>query len=609
MAAAICGALGAGKESVAAAQNALAGYGSACVEWAGDDAAFAGRHHHGESPLRIDREAGLVAVVDARIDDRDALCDTLGVPRTQRARIADVELILRAFAKWGADCPRHLLGDYAFCVWDTAERVLFCARDHVGARPFYYAVENGCFVFASAVEAVLAAPGVPDALDETMVATHLGSAMVSDTRTFFRAVYKLPPGHALTVEAGRPFDPIGQPSPQRHWHPDHAPRLPRASDDAYAEQCLELCERSVRDRLRGGPVGAHVSGGLDSSSVAAIAARELRSQGRPPPLAFTWLPDLGGEPPQPAHAQEYALVDAVCAQESLATCHGALTPEIVLDLVRLDGALPNVHVHVNEEVVQRQAQARGVRVLLSGWGGDECVSFNGQGYWPWLLASGRWRKLAAECRAQDAPAWRFLGGVGLELLHPSLPVRLRRLREGRRNVERRWLVNPEFARRTKPLAASSVRVLGVRSGQLAALRTGQLAQRMEGWAASGAPRGIEYRYPLLDRRLLEFALGLPPEQFRRGEERRLLMRNAMRTVLPPEVCWHRSKLDPARNDAMVDAFCAALPAIRAQLAARPPRRARYVDMLILGKCLEDPAEFRARPGPVMRALGFLDFPP
>ena len=587
------------------AQSALAGYGSACVEWACDDAVFAGRRHDGESPLRIDREAGLVAVADARIDDRDSL----GVPRTQRSRIADVELILRAFAKWGADCPRHLLGDYTFCVWDTAKRVLFCARDHVGARPFYYAMANNRFVFASAVEAVLAAPGVPGALDETMVATHLGSAMVSDTRTFFRAVSKLPPGHALTINAGRPLDPIGQPSPQRHWHPDHAPRLPRASDDAYAEQCLELCQRSVRDRLRGGPVGAHVSGGLDSSSIAVLAARELRSQGRPPPPAFTWLPDLGGETPQPTHAQEYALVDAVCAQEGLPTCFGALTPEIALDLVRLDGALPNVHVHVNEEVVQRQARAHGVRVLLSGWGGDECVSSNGQGYLPWLLASGRWRKLAAECRAQDAPAWRFLGGIGLELLHPSLPVRLRRLREGRRNVERRWLVNPEFARRTKPLAASSGRMLGVRSVQLAALRAGLLAQRMEGWTASGAPRGIEYRYPLLDRRLLEFALGLPPEQFRRGEARRLLMRNAMRTVLRPEVCWHRSKLDPARNDAMVDAFCAALPAIRAQLAAKPPQCACYVDMRALGKCLEDPAEFRARPGPVMKALSFLDFPP
>ena len=606
---AICGVLGASKQSLEGPLNDLAGYGSAHVEWANDAVAIAGRHVDSESPLHIDLDVGLVAIADARIDDRGGLCDTLDVPLAQRAQIADVELILRAFAKWGADCPRHLLGDYAFCIWDSAKHTLFCARDHIGARPLYYAVANGRFVFASAVEAVLAAPGVPDALDETMVATHLGSMMVSDTRTFFRAVCKLPPGHTLTVEAGRSGEPAGTPRLKRHWFPEHAPLSPPASDDAVREQCLELLQRSVRDRLRGvrGSVGAHVSGGLDSSSVAVLAAQELRNQGRPPPVAFTWLPDLEGAPPQPAHAQEYALVDAVCAQEGMQTCYGALTREIVLALLQLDGALPNVLVHVNEEVTQRQAQTHGVRVLLSGWGGDECVSFSGRGHWPWLLLSGRWRKLAAECRAQDSPAWRFLGSVGVELIAPSLLQRLRWLREGRGNPKRRWIVNPEFARRTKPLTASSRRPIGVRGIQMALLHGGHLAERMEGWAASGGRRGIEYRYPLLDRRLLEFALGLPPEQFRRGKERRWLMRNTLRTVLPPEVCWHPSKLDPARSDAMADAVCAVLPEIQAQLAARPPRRAKYVDMPILGKCLADPAGFRARPGPVLRALGFLDF--
>ena len=181
---------------------------------------------------------------------------------------------------------------------------------------------------------------------------------------------------------------------------------------------------------------------------------------------------------------------------------------------------------------------------------------------------------------------------------------LRRLREGSGNT---WLVHPGFARRAKPLAIRFRRAIGVRSTQLALLRAGHLAQRMEGWAASGGPRGIEYRYPLLDRRLLEFVLGLPPEQFVRGKERRWLMRNALRSVLPPEVCWHRSKLDPARCEAMIDAFCAAMPAIRRGLAARPPRRASYVDMRTLEKCLADPAEFRARPGRVLRAWSFLDF--
>ena len=131
---------------------------------------------------------------------------------------------------------------------------------------------------------------------------------------------------------------------------------------------------------------------------------------------------------------------------------------------------------------------------------------------------------------------------------------------------------------------------------------------MEGWAASGARRGIEYRYPLLDRRLLEFALGLPPEQFRRGRWNRWLMRHALGAalrgappgtsadgpVLPPEICWNRSKADPARIDAALDAFAEALPVLRRELRRRAPARACYVDMPRLLDGL-DADRFRAKP--------------
>ena len=98
----------------------------------------------------------------------------------------DRDLIARAWARWGRDCPNHLLGDYAFAVWDRRARILFCARDHIGARPFYYARTVHGFAFASAVEAVLVAPGVDDRLDEGTVATwlvapsvrHVGLAVV-----------------------------------------------------------------------------------------------------------------------------------------------------------------------------------------------------------------------------------------------------------------------------------------------------------------------------------------------------------------------------------------------------------------------------------------------
>ena len=482
-----------------------------------------------------------------------------------------------------------------------------CARDHIGARPFYYALAGEGIVFASTVEAVLAAPGVSRALDEAVVASYLTRGPTDDARTFFAAVRKLPPGHALCVE----WTPPGSRRTRvaRFWHPEQSPAAAPASDDAYAEQFRHLYAQAVRDRLRGceaGAVGVHLSGGLDSSSIAALAAREQRRQGLPPPLAFSWLAALRDVPPKPEHAREYALVDAVCAQEGLQVMHGAPSAADVLNVLQRDAALPGIHVHLNEEMVQRHAARRGVRVLLSGWGGDECVSFHGRGHWQHLLLSGRWHRLAAECRDQDEAAVRALARVALSLLHPALPPVLKRLRQGL-PVRRRWLIDPAFARRAKPRAASAGREIGVRRTQLGLLQAGHLAERIEGWAASGARRGIEYRYPLLDRRLLEFALGLPPEQFRRGRWGRWLFRHGLQQLLPAEICWNRIKRDPARSEPLRDALGDALPAIRQRLAAHHPACASYVDMPRLRERL-DAQRFRSLPdGPLMRALQLLDF--
>ena len=555
-----------------------------------------------------DPAAGVAGVVDARLDDRDGLCDALGITFAERIAVSDGQLILRAWLRWGENCPRQLLGDYAFALWDARRHRLFCARDHAGARPFYYALPKDGFVFASAVEAVLAAPDVGNALDEAVVAAHLASLHCSDAHTFFAAVRKLPPGHALCLE----WTPAGNGGLRRtmrlmrHWRPERVPAAKPAADDDYGEQFRHLLAQAVRDRLRGcdaGTVGTHLSGGLDSSSVAVAAARELGRRGLPPPLAFSWLPRLGDAPPKAKHAPEYALVDAVGTQEGLAVIHGAPSAADVVDVLRCDGALPGIHVHVNEAIAQRHAAARGMRVLLSGWGGDECVSFGGRGHWQALLLRGRWRLLAAEWRAQELSALRFLAHVVLPVLHPALVPAL----SGQGPRRNRWLIDAAFARRVGSFDTPTRRTIGVRRTQLRLLQAGHLVERMEGWAASGAARGIEYRYPLLDRRLLEFALSLPPEQFRRGRWGRWLFRQGCEPLLPAEVCWNRRKADPARSEPLQDAFVEAFPAIRRRLEERTPSRAGYVAMPRLLERL-DAARFRARPepGPMMRALQFLD---
>ena len=525
--------------------------------------------------LSIDRGSGLAVVADVRLDDRPALCAALGVPHAERGGLDDRDLIARAWARWGRDCPNHLLGDYAFAVWDRRARTLFCARDHVGVRPFYYAETARGFVFASAVEAVLAAPGVDDRLDESSVATWLVRRdLLTNTRTFFAQVRKLPPGHALEVVGAAP------PRLHRHWRPERAPRVRRASDDAYAEELLDLCTRAVRDRLRGpDPMGAHLSGGLDSSTVVVLAARELRRAGRPPPLAYTWLPPRDRQPAA-AGATEYDVIDAVCVGEGLRLFHHCeIDLEARLAMLRRDGVYPGRVFSLWEESVQRQAGEHGVRVLLTGGGGDEGVSFNGRGFYAQLLLGGRWLRLAAECRARGWGLRQALGETVTSLVPPHLLRRHRPLRNGQ--PFHHSFISPAFARRQPPRPPRYLHTAGMRRTQLLLLQDSHLSRDSEILAASGARFGIEYRFPLLDRRLLEFTLGLPPEQFRRGKHDRWLMRHAAQSLLPPDCCWHSNKGDARlmldiANDVEKEVSLAVCRALEAGSAS--PTRTRYVDM-------------------------------
>lgn len=620
---AICGTLGGTGEALAALLNALP---SVAGDHATHTAGPARLGCRGKTALALDQDAALACAADARLDDRSAVMDALGVPPPQRAGLTDAELILRAFARWREACPQHLLGDYAFAVWDRPRRELFCARDHVGGRPLYYATETraggggeAVFLFASTAKALLAAPEVSSCLDESVVAARLASPRPDTrTRTCYRAVRKVPAGHGLLVKpaaaqplgngAGANDASVGRTRRRlvRHWRPEEVPVAKPAPDDDYAGQFLGLLEQAVGDRLAGGPVGVHLSGGLDSSSIAVHAARALRRRGLAPPPAFSWLPPPGSTAPGPANQQEeYALVEAVGKQEGLDVFHAAPSAEDVASVLRRDGALSS-DVPFAEPVTLRRAAGIGVRVLLSGAGGDDCVSFNGRGHWERLLLRGRWRALAGEWRAEQRAAWRLLAHTVIPLAHPALPMAIGRWRSGRA-MRRRWFIAPGFARRVTPRVVPMTRTISVRRTQLAFLQDGRL-DFQEHWQALGSEYGIEYRFPLLDRRLVEFALSLPPNQFRHPGGDRWLMRHAHRNVLPRAVCWNRRKADPIRAGALVRAIATALPTVADQLEDASPSRAGYVDVpALLAHLRTDPLAAARHFAPARAALSFLDF--
>ena len=140
-----------------------------------------------------------VIVADARLDNRRDLLAALGLSGSAAGEIGDSELILRAYERWGEACATKLIGDFAFAIWDSQNQSLFCARDHVGVKPFYYHQSSSAFLFASEIKALLTSPIVPYRLNPSRVADYLVGLFDDQAITFYRDVYRLPAGHTLTV--------------------------------------------------------------------------------------------------------------------------------------------------------------------------------------------------------------------------------------------------------------------------------------------------------------------------------------------------------------------------------------------------------------------------
>lgn len=543
---------------------------------------------------------GLILVADARIDGQADLRTALGdlAPSEDAPAVA---LIAAAWRRWGAGCPQHLYGDYAFALHDAATGEGFAARDHVGARPFFYALDDGRFAFASDPATLLALPGIPDDLDEDFVATTLLHREFQPLgRSFFRAVRRLEPGHRLHLSAGAVHI-------DRWWQPEAIAVDESAGDAETLARYRVLVEQAVTDRLAGATrVAVHLSGGLDSSLVAAFAVPELRRRGLADPPGYSWhLVD-----PDAAPDSEPGWSEAIRAQLGLELFAPALSADEMTALFARDWTRgPDIRNLLHEGATQREAAARDIQVILSGWGGDEGASFNGRGHHPKLFATGRWGTLYRDAQRPGVVAGlRTIYHAGRRLgreYRPRLPLRWRH-RSGDS------LIDPGFLRRARLLPIPRLREFGVRQTQHHLLRHSSTTARLEDWAISGAAHGIDYRFPLLDRRLLEFVYTLPPHMFRRGPMRRWLIKQASAGLLPDLVRLNNSKKEPLRVAWIERALGEAMIRIadRLDAAAAPPARARYVDMAEVHKRLADARRTGiSRDSALRLAIQFLDIPP
>src|ERR1043166_267023 len=218
-------------------------------------------------PITLDGKVWLIS--DARIDARAELLKDLPSSLVSKQNPNDAELILYAYEAWGEACIQHLIGDFVFAIWDSRLQRLFCARDHLGVKPFFYAVTPDRIIFSNTLNAVRFDRRVSDQLNEVAIGDYLLFGVNQDlSTTTFRDINRLPAGHTLTVSNSRV-------KTQCYWKPTRKSELNFRDRYSYVERFDELLANAVEDRLRTNRVAVSMSGGLDSTSIAALAHERL----------------------------------------------------------------------------------------------------------------------------------------------------------------------------------------------------------------------------------------------------------------------------------------------------------------------------------------------
>jgi asparagine synthase (glutamine-hydrolysing) len=476
------------------------------------------------SPQPLVRD-GCAIVFVGRLDNRHEVEGALGPRRGVRAR-DDPAIALEAYRQWGPDAPARFLGDFAFAIWDGPKRSLVCARDSMGQRPLFYHGSDRLVLVASEPCAILASPEVPRGVNEQVAAEYLTGILRTREATLNASVRRLLPAHVLIGGADGC-------RPRRYWDFDGAREIRHASNDEYAEHFLEVFSRAVDCRVEGAAnVALFLSGGLDSSSIAGVAARCARAR-------HAGLRALALRFPGRA-CDEGDHIAAVARHTGIPLASFEMVPPAA-DSYRAEAAATlDVPQYPNGAILdplRAAARDSGARVVLTGYGGDDWLT-GSPAHTTDLLRRGRllaaWGRLRADARL---PGRGYsMAGLARGAVAPIVPDRLRAavrlLRGAPRHFD--WL-RPEFRRRTgldDPIRRE--RPAGFRSDERAdiyAVATSaatMIGDEMDERAAARA--GIDQRHPFNDRRLAEFALALPPEQRWAGTETKVVLRAAMRRV-------------------------------------------------------------------------------
>lgn len=487
-------------------------------------------------------DGSLVLTADARVDNREELASDLESHGFRLRSNTDAELILRAYERWGDECPAHILGDFAFAIWDARQQRLFCARDPFGVKPFHFYTDGRRFVWASEPRQILEDSTIPLRPRLRSLGLFLLQCPIERDHTFYDGILRLLPSHSLTVTADRT-------DLKQYWDIDPAHQVLHRNDAEYAEHFRAVFSEAVQCRLRSsGRVAASLSGGLDSSAIVCMA-ESLRRRGTGRSSVDTYSVVCEGLP-----CDERPYIDAVTARYPVRQ-HSAVFDQI--DDLHFSRALEYFDLLYQPTVFMcfpllRHARERGTPVWLWGIGANELMASSFH-HLTDLLRQRHVRRLIEQLRYDST-----LYGVPMRILawnycvKPMVPAALRHVlrpavRRVRRNRLPQWIC-ADFANEIGLTDARRNRVwlrkFPTHSQQhiYNLLMVGlNVAMDFDQADRLASFHSTEFRYPFMDRRLVEFLLAIPEEQRWWMDRPKAILRRGLDGTLPKAIRDRRTK--------------------------------------------------------------------
>ncbi len=479
-------------------------------------------------------DSSITLVFDGRLDNRSELAKLIGLPLTDKT--TDEWLLLSAFQKYNTELGQYLLGDFSLVFYDTKKHELFIIRDQLGVRPLFIASNNNYFAFASNKAALLSLPWVSEQTDEQWLADLLTITKVDYHSTLYQSIESFPPAHWLQLHNRRQ-------TLKQYWQLDLNYQHSMLSETEYIAEFKSLLFESVQCRLRTyGEPACELSGGLDSTSITSVAAILLEQESIHAYSHVMREEDKGKIFP---YQDEKEYMD-VLTKRHINITHHTVTSEGLGIIDALDysvkvhsGPIRNDLSQLGDELfLQLKENSR--RCLLSGFGGDQLVTSSGSGWDEELIDNGQWGQLV-KLTASLTDNWQqCFKTLVCSIARFKLGVKGVRQREFEKSWSARLKqvgLNGKFAEKygypkryyNNPTRKNNG---NIKQREYDVIYSPHVLYRLEDSAVGAASYGVDYRYPLLDIKLLQFCIALPFQLKITKGVRRNMIRKAMDGILP-----------------------------------------------------------------------------